>query len=64
MLVAQNVAREHLEYVYLGNLAGVDTNTYCPKCNTLLIERNGYEVRNLNGDVICASCGYEINIKI
>lgn len=64
MLVAQNIAREHLEYVYLGNLAGVDTNTYCPNCNTLLIERYGYEVRNLNNNENCLSCGHSLNIKM
>lgn len=62
MIQAQNSARKYLEYVYLGNVAGVDTNTYCPNCNTLLIERNGYEARNLNKSKLCISCGYEVNI--
>lgn len=64
MLNAQNIAREYLDYVYLGNVAGVDTNTYCPNCNTLLVERNGYESRNLNNKEVCMSCGAKINIKI
>ncbi len=63
MLDAQEPVREYLEYVYLGNIAGVDTNTYCPKCNTLLIERNGYETRNHMTSVICSSCNYKINVK-
>lgn len=64
LLEANKIAGKELEYVYLGNVAGIDSNTYCPKCNILLIERNGYEVRNLNKSSICNSCGYELNIKI
>jgi len=32
-----------LKYVYLGNVAE-DTNTYCSKCNKLLIRRTGYTI--------------------
>src|SRR5574337_1374144 len=36
-----------LHYVYAGNLpgrVGPYENTYCPKCNTLLVERYGYQI--------------------
>ncbi len=53
---------EGLEYVYKGNVWGEGENTYCPKCNALLIERRGFEVlRNLVDNGICVSCGRKIN---
>jgi pyruvate formate lyase activating enzyme len=33
-----------LRYVYLGNVMGKETNTYCPRCKELLIERAGYRI--------------------
>jgi len=34
-----------LKYVYLGNAPGHQAeNTYCPKCNTLVIKRTGYHI--------------------
>jgi len=34
-----------LQYVYLGNVLGEGNNTYCHKCNQLLIERYGFTIR-------------------
>ena len=46
-----------LRYVYLGNVME-DTNTYCHKCGSLLIERSGYAVAKRGmRDGKCASCG-------
>ncbi len=48
-----------LKYVYVGNVhAPREQNTYCPACNGLLIERNGYELGEyaLAGDC-CRHCG-------
>jgi pyruvate formate lyase activating enzyme len=43
LISAQKIAREEkLSFVYIGNVPELDTNTYCPSCNTLLIERKGY----------------------
>jgi pyruvate formate lyase activating enzyme len=51
-----------LNYVYTGNVADDDhSNTYCPKCSSLLIRRRGYfvEVQNLeNGK--CRKCNEKI----
>jgi pyruvate formate lyase activating enzyme len=33
-----------LRYVYLGNVMGKETNTYCPRCKELLVERAGYRI--------------------
>ncbi len=49
-----------LRYVYAGNLPGlVGTyeNTYCPACDTLLIERWGYTIlKNTLRDGACPTC--------
>jgi len=53
-----------MKYVYLGNVEGEKNNTYCPKCNRLLIERvfmsvTRYQIK----DGACPFCGEKINIK-
>ena len=54
---AQKIAKEAgLLYVYLGNVP-VHGDTYCPECNTLLIDRTGYRVTQnklING--ACPQC--------
>jgi pyruvate formate lyase activating enzyme len=59
---AQNEAKKYLKHVYVGNVDGVDNNTYCPKCNELLIERNGYNIEVLIKGNKCEKCGEEIHI--
>lgn len=51
-----------LQYVYAGNVAGDRfAHTHCPACNTVLIERNGYNTRVLNlPDGKCGNCGHTI----
>ncbi len=61
---AQNEAKKYLKYVYIGNVQGVDNSTYCPKCNELLIERNGYYTKVFMKDNKCEKCGEIINIVI
>ena len=55
-------AKKYLNYVYLGNVAGTDNSTYCPKCSYKLIERDGYHVQVSISDSICPKCGYRINV--
>ncbi len=44
--IAKNVG---LDYVYIGNVAGVkEESTYCPGCKKILIERRGYSIRQVN----------------
>ncbi len=55
---AAAIAREELFYVYLGNVGGVDSNTYCPNCGNLQVHRTGYSVKVVgvvDGD--CTRCG-------
>lgn len=61
---AQNEAKKHLNYVYIGNVQGLDNNTYCPKCMELLIERNGYNSKVFGKDNKCKKCGEVLNIII
>ncbi|MGH7332212.1 MAG: AmmeMemoRadiSam system radical SAM enzyme [Candidatus Rokuibacteriota bacterium] len=54
-----------LRYVYAGNLpgrVGLFENTFCPSCQTLLIERSGYRIHHdvLSGRGVCPSCGTAI----
>lgn len=56
---------ERLNYLYFGNFPGHPyENTYCPKCNQLLIERYGFNVSkyNLTSDKKCLNCEEEIPI--
>lgn len=39
---------EGLHFVYIGNVPGHPAeNTYCPRCRTLLVERVGFEIRQM-----------------
>jgi len=50
-----------LKYVYVGNvMAGKYENTYCPKCNSLSIERHGFFKIKNNLDKGKCKCGYEL----
>ena len=58
------IARRHLNYVYIGNVSGVDNNTYCPECKSLIVDRREYDgkIYNLKNG-ICQKCGRRIIIK-
>src|SRR5215208_1707445 len=54
-----------LKFVYAGNLPGRVgrwENTYCPACDELLVERYGYQIRQmrLGADGLCPACGERI----
>lgn len=51
-----------LEFVYVGNRPGHPyDNTYCPRCQALLIERMGFDVlSNVLRQGHCPKCGYPI----
>ncbi|HEX5498194.1 MAG TPA: AmmeMemoRadiSam system radical SAM enzyme, partial [Thermomicrobiales bacterium] len=59
LLAAREIARSSgLNYVYVGNVhAPREQSTFCPRCQGLLIERNGYELGayGLSGDR-CRRC--------
>jgi pyruvate formate lyase activating enzyme len=63
---AREIARRRLRYVYLGNVADVETaTTFCPHCNQPVVERYGYRVRpsGLAGRY-CRFCGRELPIAV
>ncbi|MCD6478984.1 MAG: AmmeMemoRadiSam system radical SAM enzyme [Candidatus Diapherotrites archaeon] len=63
---AYSIAKQQgLHHVYLGNVPEAQ-NTYCPKCGSLVIEREGYTVMLLALDKRgrCKHCGYDLGIKV
>ena len=66
LLRAAEIGREAgLRYVYAGNLPGqVDEyeDTLCPKCNTPLVQRSGYFIRenNVTAQGTCPKCGEKV----
>jgi len=58
--------KAELKYVYEGNIPGEEReDTYCPKCNTLLIKRFGFAVMNNRiTDGKCPKCGTKIAGKM
>lgn len=62
MEMAREIAGRKLNYVYLGNVPGIDAaNTYCPGCKALVFERGGYRTRAVGLDGHrCRECGEEI----
>ncbi len=55
-----------LRYVYLGNVPGHPAeNTYCPRCQGLLIEREDYIIRQFNiAKGRCPTCREPIPVKV
>ena len=52
-----------LQYVYGGNVSETSLeNTYCPKCNELIIERIGYFVKRYDINKKCRKCGETLDI--
>jgi pyruvate formate lyase activating enzyme len=62
LLTAADIGQEAgLNFVYAGNLpgrVGSLENTYCPECNTLLIQRSGYIIRDykITAQGTCPNC--------
>ena len=62
---AWRVFREHLPYVYMGNvLIDEGSDTLCKACGAVLIRRSGYSVslERVTGDLKCAECGAGNNL--
>ena len=62
---ALHIARQELKFVYLGNIAvGDGSNTYCPQCGAIIVERSGYQTRVLRlRENACAECGRKLPFK-
>jgi pyruvate formate lyase activating enzyme len=60
---AFRIASDKLDYVYIGNVMGAGgTNTQCPECGEVLVQRSGYrtQIQKLD-DSRCGACGHEVN---
>ena len=57
--------KQGLEYVYAGNIEGLE-HTFCPDCKATLIERRGFAAQavGLKGSGKCTKCGAETGIII
>ncbi len=54
-----------LKYVYTGNVPGLPSeDTFCPKCNTLAINRAGYVISRYDKSGQCPKCGENLDIII
>ena len=62
MIEARDIAKKYLNYVYIGNVQGLDNSTYCPKCGYKLIEREQYHINVNTSFGTCIKCGYKTNI--
>ncbi len=52
-----------LKYIYTGNIPGLPTeDTFCPKCNTLIINRTGYVIKRYDKNGTCPKCKENLNI--
>ena len=67
LTMAYETARKAgIDFVYVGNIhVGDEDDTFCPKCGSRAIDRDGFWVRstNLNGSK-CAKCGTELNLIV
>lgn len=61
MTAGKEVAEKYLNYVYLGNVA-YEASTHCPRCNKLLVERNGYSAKVFLKENKCPECGFDIKL--
>jgi pyruvate formate lyase activating enzyme len=60
---AEEAKKIGMKYVYVGNVPGHENeNTYCPNCNTLLIERAGFTSASYLKNGKCPKCGTKIDV--
>ena len=58
---AYKLAKEHLNYVYIGNMRSqAGQNTYCPKCQTEVITRQYFKAESHLKNGKCPECGEKI----
>jgi len=57
-----DMADGRINYIYPGNAPQLDSQTFCPHCHNLLIERNLYSaiVRGIGPDGRCLDCNKKI----
>lgn len=52
-----------LKYVYTGNVSGLPSeDTFCPKCQTLCIDRTNYTIHRYDKEGKCPKCGEDLDL--
>lgn len=58
-------AKKYLNYVYLGNISGLNgRNSYCPDCGNLLVKRDGYHTQIINKKDTCEKCSKKLYFQL
>ncbi|HHU92645.1 MAG TPA: AmmeMemoRadiSam system radical SAM enzyme [Halanaerobiaceae bacterium] len=61
LLDAYHLAREYLDYVYIGNVDLANgSDTFCPQCGYPVVKRRYYHIVNHLREGQCPDCGYPI----
>lgn len=60
----QTIAKQHLKYVYLGNVPEVDRNTYCSHCGSVLVDRSSLVKTSIKEDGSCTACGKQSTVIV
>jgi len=62
----ETASREGLAFVYIGNVyAGEKDDTFCPRCGSLAIKREGFAVERMALDGSnCGKCGESLNLIV
>lgn len=63
LLRAKEILNKYLDYIYVGNVFGMDNGTYCPNCNYKLVDRNIWTRIIGIENAKCINCGIDIDIK-
>ena len=51
-----------LKFVYTGNVPGLPSeDTFCPKCNSLMVDRTRYIIHRYDKKGKCSKCGADLN---
>jgi len=59
----RDIAREYINYVYIGNLGNQDNNTICHHCGQILIRREGYRAQVVGlANRHCTSCHQSVPV--
>lgn len=57
MISLRDLGLLYLNYVYLGNMSGIDNNTYCKRCHQLLVDRGHFKAKIVGlNQGICSNC--------
>ncbi len=55
--IRDTAKEEGLHYVYIGNVPGhAAENTFCPKCQNIVIQRRGYEIKKI--EIVNGQCNF------